>query len=186
MTENTPFSSSHVTEQRKACSPMSQMQLERLASKIRRAICRKWVYNGSRPASRSGLGCSGWLCGKGVSTMRIKHLIILVALVLAPVWAASPALAGGVVTVCDEARLLVALAGGGTVTFACSGTITLTNTITIATDTTIGGSGQDVTISGNDAVRVFLVNDGATPSLNELTITNSQFVKQSIYWPNMI
>jgi pectate lyase len=42
------------------------------------------------------------------------------------------------------------LSGGGTVTFSCSGTITLTSTITIASDTTIDGSGQAVTISGDN------------------------------------
>ena len=42
--------------------------------------------------------------------------------------------------------------------FACSGTITLTAEIVIAADTTIdGGDGQTVTISGNNAVRVFYV-----------------------------
>ena len=87
--------------------------------------------------------------------MRTKHLVaILVLLALAV--PASPAHAGGVVSVCDEAHLLAALAGGGTVTFTCSGTITLTAEITIAADTTIDGSGQTVTISGNNAVRVFL------------------------------
>ena len=49
--------------------------------------------------------------------MRPKHLVtILVLLVLAAT--ASPAHAGGVVSICDEAHLLAALAGGGTVTFS--------------------------------------------------------------------
>jgi hypothetical protein len=69
---------------------------------------------------------------------------------------------------------LVALAGGGTVMFACSGTITLTNTITISADTTIDGSGQSVSISGNDTVRVFTVNPGVTLNLNRLTIANGR------------
>ena len=101
--------------------------------------------------------------------MRPKYLVtILVLLTLAV--PASPAHAGGIVSVCDEAHLLAALAGGGTVTFSCSGTITLTAEITIAADTTIDGSGQTVTISGNNAVRVFTVNSGITLNLNELTI----------------
>ena len=103
--------------------------------------------------------------------MRTKHLVaILVLLALAV--PASPAHAGGVVSVCDEAHLLAALAGGGTVTFSCSGTITLTAEITIAADTTIDGSGQTVTISGNNAVRVFTVNSGVTLNLNGLTVAN--------------
>ena len=103
--------------------------------------------------------------------MRPKYLVtILILLALAV--PASPAYAGGVVSVCDEAHLLAALAGGGTVTFSCSGTITLTAEITIAADTTIDGSGQTVTISGNHAVRVFNVNSGVTLNLNELTVAD--------------
>ena len=100
-----------------------------------------------------------------------KYLVtILVLLALAA--PAAPAHAGGIVSVCDEAHLRTALSGGGTVTFSCSGTITLTAEITIAADTTINGSGQTVTISGNNAVRVFTVNSGVALNLNEVTIAN--------------
>ena len=105
--------------------------------------------------------------------MRPQHLVtLLVLLALAVASAPTPAHAGGIVSVCDEAHLLAALAGGGTVTFSCSGTITLTATITIAADTTIDGSGQTVTISGNHAVRVFTVNSGVTLNLNRLTVAD--------------
>jgi hypothetical protein len=100
----------------------------------------------------------------------IYILIVLVLLALAV--PAAPVHAGGVVAVCDEAHLLTALAGGGTVTFACSGTITLTNTIVIAADTTIDGIGQEITINGNDAVGVIQVNSGISLNLNELTVAN--------------
>ena len=43
--------------------------------------------------------------------------------------------AGGIVTNCTETSLRAALAGGGTVTFACDGTIVLSNTLVIATNT---------------------------------------------------
>ena len=97
--------------------------------------------------------------------MRPKHLVTLLVLLTLAVAVtlaapAAPAHAGGVVTVCDEEHLLAALTGGGTVTFSCSGTITLTATIRILADTTIDGSGQTVTISGNDAVRVLQVWPG--------------------------
>ena len=96
--------------------------------------------------------------------MRPKHLVtILVLLVLA--LPAAPAHAGGIVSICDEGHLQAALAGGGTVTFACSGTITLSAEIVIAADTTIDGSGQAVTISGNNTVRVFSVSEGVTLNL---------------------
>jgi hypothetical protein len=112
------------------------------------------------------------LAGKG-QTMPTRYVLTILALLALSV-PPSPAQAGGVVTVCDEAHLVTALAGGGTVTFACSGTITLTTEITIAADTTIDGSGQAVTISGNNAVRVFTVNDGATLNLDWLTVANGK------------
>lgn len=77
-----------------------------------------------------------------------KYLVaILVLLTLAV--PASHAQAGGAVSICDEAHLRAALAGGGTVTFVCSGTIILTATIIIGTNTNIDGSGQTIIISGN-------------------------------------
>ena len=106
--------------------------------------------------------------------MRPKHLVTILVLLALAVAGVYPAHAGGVVSVCDEAHLLAALAGGGTVTFSCSGTITLTAEITIAADTTIDGSGQTVTISGNHAVRVFTVNSGVTLNLNGLTVADGQ------------
>src|SRR5271169_3341774 len=48
-------------------------------------------------------------------------LLVTLAIAYAPA-----ARAGGVVSVCDETHLRAALAGGGTVTFTCSGTITVT------------------------------------------------------------
>ena len=103
--------------------------------------------------------------------MRPIHLVAIFIL-LALILPAAPAHAGGVVGICDEAHLLSALSGGGTVTFACSGTIVLTSTITIAANTTIDGSGQSVTLSGGGAVRLFKVNGGVTLSLQELTVAN--------------
>ena len=94
----------------------------------------------------------------------------LMVLLLTLALPASPAHAGGVVSVCDEAHLRTALSGGGAVTFSCSGYITLASSITIAANTTIDGSGQNVTISGGDAARVFTVNSGVTLSLVGLTI----------------
>ncbi|MBK9092075.1 MAG: hypothetical protein IPM84_04725 [Anaerolineae bacterium] len=104
-----------------------------------------------------------------------KHIIIILVLLALSI-PASPAHAGSVVTTCDEPHLLAAMAGGGTVTFSCSGTITLSSTITVATDTTVDGSGQNVIISGNHAVRVFTVNPEIALNLNMLTIANGRSV----------
>jgi hypothetical protein len=105
--------------------------------------------------------------------MRTRHfMIVLVLLVLA--LPASPAQAGGVVSACNETALKAALADGGTVTFSCSGTITLTSTLGIAADTTIDGSGQNVVISGGGAVGVFVVNPGVTLNLNKLIVADGK------------
>ena len=107
--------------------------------------------------------------------MRSRIFVVILAL-LPLVVPASPALAGGVVSICDETHLLAALADGGVVTFRCSGTILLTNTITVVVDTALDGGGQNVTISGNDVVGVFQLNPYATLDLNNLTITNGNAV----------
>jgi hypothetical protein len=104
--------------------------------------------------------------------------ILPTALLVALAMAFAPATrAAGVVSVCDETHLRAALAGGGAVTFTCSGTITLASTIAILVDTTIDGSGQTVTISGGKAVGVFTVGSAFPPvtvivSLNNLTIAD--------------
>ncbi len=105
---------------------------------------------------------------------RLGRLMMVSAFLLflgSQLLAAPIAHAGGTVSVCDEAHLLTALTGGGTVTFSCSGTITLANTITIASHTTIDGTGQNVTLSGNNAKRVFMVNSGIALTLNQITVT---------------
>jgi hypothetical protein len=78
----------------------------------------------------------------------------------------------GIVGSCTEACLRSAMAGGGTVTFACDGTITPASTITIAASTVLDASGHQVTISGGNAVRVFEVPANATLTLVNLTIAN--------------
>ncbi len=65
-----------------------------------------------------------------------------------------------------------------TITFSVSGTITLTatlpNIVSGQGTLTIDGSGQNVTISGNNAVRVMWVNSGADLTLRKLTIADGK------------
>ena len=81
---------------------------------------------------------------------------------------------GGVVTNCTESNLRAAMTGGGTVTFACDGTITLASTITNAEDTVLDANGHVVTISGGNAVRVFYVNTNVHLTLSNLTIADGR------------
>jgi len=95
-------------------------------------------------------------------------LLLASACVLAP-----QARAAGVVVICSEAGLKAALFGGGSVTFSCSGTITvLGGTITIATNTSIDGGSNNVTISGGGKLQLFVVNPSVSLRLDHLTISN--------------
>jgi len=71
-----------------------------------------------------------------------------------------------------EADLRAAMIGGGTVTFACDGTIMLSQTVANAVDTFVDGSGHQITISGSNAVRVFLNDTNATLTLVNLIVAD--------------
>ena len=60
--------------------------------------------------------------------------------------------AGGVVSDCTETALRAALTGGGTVTFSCSGTIIVTNTVVVTTPT-VTASDRQVATSSNAGPR---------------------------------
>ncbi len=78
----------------------------------------------------------------------------------------------GIVVTNSEMSLRAAMAPGGTVTFACDGTITLASTLNIVNDTTLDGSGRQVTISGNSAVRVFSIDTNVHFTVVNLTIAD--------------
>jgi hypothetical protein len=106
----------------------------------------------------------------------ISTFAALCLLTQAPVWAA------GTVTSCSETSLRNAMAGGGTVTFACDGTITLANTISNpppsrfpsfkTNNVVLDGTGHQITISGGNNVRVFYVGTNNTLGLVNLTLAN--------------
>ena len=100
------------------------------------------------------------------SEREIREALALLLLLPVATWA------GGVVTNCTEADLRTAMAGGGAVTFACDGTITLASTITNVNDTTLDGSGRQVTISGHSAVRVFSIATNVHFSVVNMTIAD--------------
>ena len=70
--------------------------------------------------------------------------------------------------------------GDDTITFSVSGTITLGSALPTIVSTatagklTIDGSGQSITVSGNDSVRVFAVASGAELTLNSLTVSHGK------------
>src|SRR6266540_2097431 len=75
---------------------------------------------------------------------------------------------------CDQAALRAALGSGGTVTFECDGTLTLSNTLHITQDTVLDARGRRVTLSGEKRVRVIHVDPGVSLTLLDLTIAFGQ------------
>ncbi len=107
-------------------------------------------------------------------------LALPLCLVVALAGLAQPARAAAAITVgtCDESHLDAAVAqansdnAGDTVTFACSGTISLASTLGITGDMTLDGTGQQVTLDGQSQVGVLSVATGVTFTLNDLTVQN--------------
>jgi len=60
------------------------------------------------------------------------------------------------------------------VTFACDGTIALTNEITVSREAILDGSGHVVTISGRNATRLFSVNPGIKFTLINLSLADGR------------
>jgi hypothetical protein len=115
-----------------------------------------------KPPKLSRLGGRSWRLAP--SAEWLQPLLLLLAILPGCLWAA------GTFTIGTEAALRAALAGGGTVTLACDGVITLGNPLVIATDTKLDGSGHQITLSGGNAVRVFSVNTNVTLTLLNLTV----------------
>jgi predicted outer membrane repeat protein len=73
---------------------------------------------------------------------------------------------------CTEAALDAVLSGSGTITFNCgTAQIDLSSTKTIQAHTTIDGGGM-LTLSGQNARRLFVVNGGASLTLRNIVLTN--------------
>src|SRR6266550_2709809 len=104
-----------------------------------------------------------------MSTPSWQHLFAISLALLGIPYAASSA---GVVTNCDEVSLRAAMLEGGTVTFACDGTITLGSTAAITNDTTFDATGRSVIISGGSAIRLFKVESNVTFVLKSLTLAD--------------
>jgi hypothetical protein len=82
----------------------------------------------------------------------------------------------GRVTSANQAGLEAALASGAPVTFGFDGTILLTNSITIEKDTVIDATGRSIRLDGGGKVRHFVVSQGATLRLINLTLENGRHV----------
>src|SRR6516164_4142313 len=93
------------------------------------------------------------------------------------VWAVClSAFGGGTVNNLTQAELEAALAGGGTVLFGASGTVTLTNTIAVALNSTLDANSNAVVISGGNAVRLFQVASNVNFSIKGLTLADGRVI----------
>ena len=110
---------------------------------------------------------------KSFRSFSILILASLVSMMAGFVSSPIPVQAAGTVSTCNEASLNAALSTGGTVTFACSGVITITSTKQIMVDTTLDATGFDVTLDGGNAVRIFTVAAGIELTLNSITVQNA-------------
>jgi predicted outer membrane repeat protein len=87
--------------------------------------------------------------------------------------------AAGIISVCDETHLAQAVQAGGTYTFSCSGTITLsaatpaTGMVVASAGVTLDAAGQNVTIDGANAHRIFqIANSNDNLTLKNLTLSH--------------
>lgn len=105
---------------------------------------------------------------------RLRRGVTLTAALLIVVASApvpSALAAGTVISICDQGHLASAVAGGGTVTFACSGTIALTSTISVTQPTVLDGSGRTIVIDGGGTVGLFEI--GPVPlGVIDMTLRN--------------
>ena len=88
---------------------------------------------------------------------------------------AGSAWAGGTVTNCTEAAFTNALSGGGTVTFACNGSIVFTSTKIVSVSTILNANGYNVTLNGQNGgtkTRLFYVNTNVSLTMSGLKLVN--------------
>lgn len=101
--------------------------------------------------------------------------LVLVCLLGGP-WITTTRAAGGVISVCDQYHLTQAVSSGGSYTFSCSGTIFLSSTassgLNLTSDLSLDATGQNVTIDGGQAHRIFFVETGIKLNLKNLTLTH--------------
>ena len=105
---------------------------------------------------------------------RLAPLLGALVLVLAPLLSVArpqPTIAAGVVSECTEAALRNALAGGGYISFSCSGVIKLAGQLEITQNTIIDGDGQ-VTLDGQYQTRLITIDSGVSVNLVELALAN--------------
>ena len=115
-------------------------------------------------------------------------LLVGLSVVLAGVNTRAHAHPASTITVSDcssESALSTAIGSaisGDTINFSCNGTIPITTTLTISKNLTLDGSGQSVTLDGQNQVRVLLVNSGVNFTLNALTVAHGSVFPPPVFF----
>ncbi|HEX7858710.1 MAG TPA: choice-of-anchor Q domain-containing protein [Verrucomicrobiae bacterium] len=86
----------------------------------------------------------------------------------------APCTGPNVVSSPSESALRAAIEQGGYVRLCFNGTITLTNAISITKHVTLDASARNVTISGNEATRIFNVGRNLTLAITNVTLTGGR------------
>lgn len=107
--------------------------------------------------------------------LALASIMMLVLLLVHPVAAATILVTNGNDAGAGSLRQAIADAGDGdTIVFDGDYTIVLGSTLIISKDLTIDGEGQAITVSGNDAVRVFTVYTDTHVTFDNLTIARGK------------
>ena len=131
------------------------------------------------------VACSALRCASTRRDSRMKQSGTILLLVLGLLLFASSATAAPTDTVvgdgtaasCDGNELEAAVTAGGLVTFACGGPHTiLANTMVVpaGTTTVLDGAGI-ITISGEDLRQIFIISEGASLTLNNITLEHGNW-----------
>lgn len=115
-----------------------------------------------------------------------RSVTVISLLLMVFVWSGTARAADGVVgsgtpASCTFAELQDEVNTGGSITFNCGAsahTITLTSTLNVTANTTLDGAGSTITLSGDNARRIFTVttlgNTATTLTLRNLTLSNAR------------
>ena len=140
-----------------------EMSTNSLASKGATTADRNMV----NPDNRTGF----WL--HSLQNIEALGIGLVLAATILPLEAGS---ASATLTNADVLALQSALQQGGVVRLAFDGLMTLSNSFTITTNTTLDATGYAVTLDGGDRVRHFAVTNGITLRLINLALVNGRFV----------
>ncbi|MFN8640343.1 MAG: choice-of-anchor Q domain-containing protein [Candidatus Binatia bacterium] len=145
------------------------------------------MFEAERVGEQTGWGRTNrWSVSPWRGRAGLLALLVGAACLQAPAALAVCVVGSGTGASCTEAALTACLPGGGSfdgaVTFNCGGaaTIVFTSTKTISSTTSIDGGGL-VTLSGNDAVKLFVVTMGVTLSLDNLTVAKGRATGSTVF-----